>query len=73
MRYLVLLCFLAIFPAAAHAQAFEPLTIVTKGGPQRFDVEVMRNDADRAQGLMYRRTMAPDRGMLFDFAQVEPV
>ena len=57
----------------ALAQAFEPLTIVTRDGARLFQVEVARNDADRAQGLMYRRTMPPDRGMLFDFARVEPV
>ncbi len=26
-----------------------------------------------AQGLMFRRSMAPDRGMLFDFERTEPV
>jgi uncharacterized protein len=58
----------------ASAQTFEPLTIVTKDGArQPFQVEVARNEADRAQGLMYRRSMAPDHGMLFDFARVEPV
>jgi uncharacterized membrane protein (UPF0127 family) len=61
-------------PARAVAQvALEPLTIETKAGPRRFDVEVARTDADRAQGLMYRRSMPSDRGMLFDFARVEPV
>lgn len=66
----------AAVPAAVHAQdaaRTEPLTIATRGGPQRFDVEVMRNDADRARGLMFRRSMAPNHGMLFDFAKVEPV
>ncbi|WP_423790745.1 DUF192 domain-containing protein [Microvirga solisilvae] len=58
----------------AYAQALEALSIVTQGGQrQSFQVEVARNDADRAQGLMYRRSMAPDRGMLFDFGRVEPV
>ncbi|WP_229428737.1 DUF192 domain-containing protein [Microvirga pudoricolor] len=62
------------FAAAAHAQVFEPLTIVATGGQRHsFQVEVARNDADRAQGLMFRRTMAPDHGMLFDFAKVAPV
>nr|WP_091135056.1 DUF192 domain-containing protein [Microvirga guangxiensis] len=59
---------------AAYAQALEALSIVTQSGQrQSFQVEVARNDADRAQGLMYRRSMAPDRGMLFDFGRVEPV
>ncbi len=59
----------------AHAQqAFENLTIVSQGGQRHaFQVEVARNDADRAQGLMFRRSMAADRGMLFDFGRVEPV
>lgn len=58
----------------AYAQALETLSIVTQGGQrQGFQVEVARNDADRAQGLMYRRSMAPERGMLFDFGRVEPV
>ncbi len=61
-----LLLVLLLPPLLAWAQAFEPLTIVTKAGQRHaFQVEVARNDADRAQGLMYRRSMAPDRGMLF--------
>lgn len=51
----------------------EPLGIVSGSGRHRFSVEVMRTDADRARGLMYRRTMAPDRGMLFDFERDQPV
>ena len=57
----------------AQLQALEPLAIETAAGPQRFQVEVARDDADRQQGLMFRRSLAPDRGMLFDFARVEPV
>ena len=56
------------------AQSLEPLTIATAGGARHpFMVEVARTDAERAQGLMYRRSLAPDRGMLFDFKKVEPV
>ncbi|WP_342149444.1 DUF192 domain-containing protein [Methylorubrum sp. SB2] len=51
----------------------EPLAIVTKDGRRAFKVEVMRNDAQRAKGLMYRRTMAADHGMLFDFERPMPV
>jgi uncharacterized membrane protein (UPF0127 family) len=58
----------------ALAQSFEPLTIVGKDGTRHsFQVEVARNEAERAQGLMYRRSMAADRGMLFDFGHVEQV
>lgn len=58
---------------AQEAARTEPLAIATRAGPQRFEVEVMRNDADRARGLMFRRSMAPNHGMLFDFERVEPV
>src|SRR6478609_2719940 len=62
------------FSAVAYAQTLESLTIVTANGQrQNFKVEVARNDADRAQGLMYRRAMPADQGMLFDFAKVAPV
>lgn len=53
--------------------ATEPLAIDTGAGRRTFSVEVMRNDEDRARGLMFRRTMAADHGMLFDFERVQPV
>ncbi|TCR04891.1 hypothetical protein EDF70_1021005 [Neorhizobium sp. JUb45] len=49
----------------------EPLTIETVGGKShQFSVELALDDAQRQQGLMLRREMAPDSGMLFDF--IEP-
>ena len=63
----------ALAQGAPAQGATEPLAIDTKGGRQAFAVEVMRNDEDRARGLMFRRTMAPDHGMLFDFERVQPV
>jgi uncharacterized membrane protein (UPF0127 family) len=68
----LLLVWLAYAPAAL-AQSFEPLVVLTAKGPQRFEVEVAREDADRSRGLMFRRSLAPERGMLFDFAQLAPV
>jgi uncharacterized protein len=71
-----LLAFVGLLAVAssALAQGTEPLAIVTQGGQRHaFRVEVARNDADRAQGLMYRRSMPADHGMLFDFGKVEPV
>lgn len=53
--------------APALAAPLEPLDIETKAGVRHFQVEVMRSDADRERGLMYRRDLGPDRGMLFQF------
>ena len=75
MRALALTATLClVFVGTACAQALESLAIVSQGGQrQSFQVEVARNEADRAQGLMFRRSMPADRGMLFDFGRVEPV
>ena len=69
VAFLVLL----LLPAVAAAQELQPLTVVTRSGPQAFQVEFANNDSDRARGLMFRRSLGPDRGMLFDFGRVEPV
>jgi len=60
-------------PAPEPPGPTEPLTIVTASGAHRFAVEVMRSDAQRELGLMYRRSLAADRGMLFAFGTVQPV
>lgn len=60
-------------PAPARAEALETLTIDTAKGPRAFQVEVMRTDEQRQRGLMFRRHMAEDRGMLFDFKAEQPV
>lgn len=61
-------------PAAVSTEtSLEPLEIVTAAGANRFSVEVMRNDEQRARGLMFRRFMPADRGMLFDFKREEQV
>jgi uncharacterized membrane protein (UPF0127 family) len=74
LRGLVAALALACLLVPARAEGpMEPLTIVSRGGRHAFEVEVMRDDAGRAQGLMFRRSMAPDRGMLFDFERSEPV
>ncbi|MFY8038977.1 MAG: DUF192 domain-containing protein [Bosea sp. (in: a-proteobacteria)] len=57
----------------ANAQTLENLTLVTASGRHDFQVEVMRTPDERAKGLMFRRFMPADRGMLFDFQRVEPV
>lgn len=58
---------------AAQAAGFTPLTVQTASGTHAFQVEVANDDATRAQGLMYRRKLDPDKGMLFDFGRDQPV
>jgi uncharacterized protein len=58
-----------VMAPAVQAQGLTPLTVETSTGSHRFMVEIADNDASRAQGLMYRRELAADRGMLFDFKE----
>ncbi len=59
--------------APVRADGPEMLQIVTASGTHDFHVEIAKDDASRAQGLMNRRFMPPDRGMLFEFEREEPV
>lgn len=43
------------------------LAIVTGAARHEFNVELATTPDQRSQGLMYRRDMAKDAGMLFDF------
>jgi uncharacterized protein len=45
------------------------LTIVSATGRHRFKVEVAETAAQMTQGLMFRRSLAPDAGMVFDYKQ----
>jgi uncharacterized protein len=45
----------------------EKLDIMTSSGTYAFFVEVMRSEPERERGLMFRRFLPQDRGMLFDF------
>ena len=56
---------------AAGLQRFSTseLTIVSATGRHRFKVEVAETPAQMEQGLMFRRSLAPDAGMLFDYKQ----
>jgi uncharacterized membrane protein (UPF0127 family) len=49
------------------------LEIASKTGVHSFSVEVVDNDADRAKGLMFRRSLPEGTGMLFDFKTEQDV
>jgi uncharacterized protein len=72
LRLVVLCLLVAAIPAGratAQLQQFPtaPLTIESAGGGHKFAVEVATTPAQMEQGLMFRRSMAPDAGMIFDF------
>ncbi len=64
---------LAAAPAAAAALKVESLDVITHKGVQHFRVEIAETEATREQGLMFRKHLAPDQGMLFDFKIPQPV
>jgi uncharacterized protein len=72
VRLLVFVLLAAAIPARgalAQLQQFPtaPLTIESAGGSHKFSVEVATTPAQMEQGLMFRRSLAPDGGMIFDF------
>jgi uncharacterized membrane protein (UPF0127 family) len=61
------LAFLLLVMGAARSTDREPLDIISKNGVHKFSVEMAVTDAERAQGLMYRKELPDGQGMLFDF------
>jgi len=64
-----LLTGLAQVSIGAELQQFptSQLTVVSTTGPHRFKVEVAETPEQMIQGLMFRRSLPPDAGMLFDY------
>lgn len=58
---------------ASGQEKLEALTIVTSSGTHPLLVEVMRTGQQRERGLMFRRFLPQDRGMLFDFKSEQPI
>jgi len=50
-----------------------PLVIHSAGKAHRFTVEVAASPAEQQTGMMFRTSLAPDRGMLFPYAPPQPV
>jgi len=69
----VLLLGLLLVPGMARALDPGELVIETPNGAHRFTVELAATPGERARGLMYRQSMQPDHGMLFDFQTEQPV
>ncbi|MBI3505479.1 MAG: DUF192 domain-containing protein [Proteobacteria bacterium] len=76
-RFLTFALAVAAAPAAAQNPnvRFEKseMTVESGGKKHKFTVEFADNDERRTVGLMFRRQMAADAGMLFDFKRDAPV
>jgi uncharacterized membrane protein (UPF0127 family) len=71
-RYVVIVAVVAAIASACRGRASEParpaIVFATgQGQPVRAFVELARTADERQQGLMHRRELAPDAGMLFLF------
>lgn len=70
MRFLALLIVVLLSAAPSRAADLDhkDLSIVTAGGQTyHFDVEVAQTPEQQQRGLMFRKGMAPDAGMIFPF------
>lgn len=70
MSALRLLACIAFFAACMHETP--TLVIYATSGDYRVTVEVAKRSAEQQRGLMYRRSLEKDTGMLFVFQQEEP-
>jgi uncharacterized membrane protein (UPF0127 family) len=64
--------FVVLVAVSAHGEGLDALKIATSTGEHSFQVEIAQDDATRERGLMDRRYMAADHGMLFEFDRDAP-
>ena len=50
-----------------------PLTIKSKNGVHKFTVEVAATAEQQERGMMFRTSVAPDRGMIFPYEPAQEV
>ena len=64
-----------VLAAAGPAWAVprQTLEIATAGGTRTFSVELAKTRPELDRGLMYRRSLPAERGMLFDFGSAQSV
>lgn len=72
MRHIVFILILLLAPIPAFG-AQDRLTIRTSGGDLVFMIELADTPQSRNTGLMHRREISADAGMLFDFTKTAPV
>lgn len=60
-------------PRPGFAAATQELVLKTATGAHRFTIELATTEEDRVLGLMYRKSLAPDAGMLFLYDIPQPI
>jgi hypothetical protein len=70
-----LLCFGVVYAQVIIAQAFEKnsLTFVTSSGEHKISVEIAKTESERNTGLMFRRFIGDDDGMIFLYNHEEDI
>jgi len=63
---------LLLAPEAVAAETI-PLVLETQSGSHRFEVEIADTDEKRTVGLMYRRSLRENAGMLFLYEPPQPI
>jgi uncharacterized membrane protein (UPF0127 family) len=70
----LLFSFVSLLSGAAFALEKADLTVVEAGGQKfHFDIEIARTPEQQERGLMFRKEMAPDAGMIFPQAIDRPM
>lgn len=84
VRFLLFVLCLSLLPSAGFPEesaalaqtqmlAASEVVVLSGGAKYAFKVEVAVTPAQRRRGLMFRRELAADAGMLFDFPELTPV
>jgi uncharacterized protein len=75
IQRLIFICALLLIAPASFAAGLprDTLLVETASSQYRFDVEIADDAAERAEGLMYRQSLADNAGMLFLYPSPQPV
>lgn len=74
IQRLIFICALLLASSSWAAELPRDVVLVEAGGSQyRFEVEVADDPSERAEGLMYRQSLADNAGMLFLYPKPQPV
>jgi uncharacterized protein len=70
----LLSCFIVLITSAGvHALEKKPLAIITASGSHKVTVEVTSSKEEQTTGLMFRRSIGPDDGMIFLYPQDQEI